>query len=71
MLENGKYSDALGETVASYVGFGGTEGELPEYLVMVKIWGEGKHIEGEKHAMPVFNDISNYLIDYLKIPPKV
>lgn len=71
VLENGKYSDALGETIASYVGFGGTEGELPQYLVMVKIWGEGQHIEGEKHATPIFNDISKYLIDYLKIPPKM
>lgn len=71
--DDGSYSEATmaGETIASYVGFGGAEGELPEYVVMVKIWGEGQHLEGEKHAMPIFDDISNYLIDYLKIRPKV
>ena len=71
--DDGSYSEATmaGETIASYVGFGGTEGELPEYVVMVKIWGEGQHLEGEKNAMPIFDDISNYLIDYLKIRPKV
>jgi cell division protein FtsI/penicillin-binding protein 2 len=68
--KDGKYSDAMGETIASYVGFGGTEGELPEYLIMVKIWGEGKHLEGERDAMPLFDSISNYLQTYLKIKPK-
>ncbi len=71
--DDGSYSEATmaGETIASYVGFGGTEGELPEYVVMVKIWGDGQHLEGERNAMPIFDDISNYLIDYLRIRPKV
>lgn len=72
VLENGQYSDAAtGETIASYVGFGGREGELPEYVVVVKLWGDGRRLEGEKHALPLFDDINTYLIDYLKIRPNV
>ena len=65
---DGAYS--FDETVASYVGYGGTEGELPEYVIMVKIWEEGQKIEGEKDAMPLFDKLSNLTIDYLKIRPK-
>ncbi|MBR2997212.1 penicillin-binding protein 2 [Candidatus Saccharibacteria bacterium] len=68
--EDGTYSDAMGETIASYVGFGGTDGEMPEYVIMVKIWGAGQHMEGEKHAMPIFDELSNYTQNYLKIKPK-
>ncbi len=72
VLADGSYSEATaeGETIGGYIGFGGTEGELPEYVVMIKLWGEGQHIGGEM-VVPVFDDISNYLIDYLKIRPKV
>lgn len=72
VLEDGSYSEATaaGETIGGYIGFGGAEGELPEYVVMIKLWGKGQHIGGEM-VIPVFNDISNYLIDYLKIRPKV
>lgn len=70
VFRDGKYSDAMGETIASYVGFGGAVEELPEYVIMVKIWGEGKHLEGERDAAPVFDTINNYLLDYLKIKPK-
>lgn len=58
------------ETVGSYVGFGGAEGELPEYLIMVKIWEEGKKFEGGRDAAPVFDSLSNYLQEYLKIRTK-
>lgn len=56
------------ETVGSYVGFGGAE--LPEYVIMVKIWEEGKRTEGERDATPVFDQMSNYLQEYLRIKPK-
>ncbi|MBR0480402.1 penicillin-binding protein 2 [Candidatus Saccharibacteria bacterium] len=65
---DGAYS--FDETVASYIGYGGTEGELPEYVIMVKIWEKGQKIEGEKDAMPLFDKLSNLTIDYLKIRPK-
>lgn len=57
------------ETTGSYVGFVGPEGELPKYTIMVKMWGEGRDV-GSGEAMELFTDISNYLIDYLKIKPK-
>ena len=66
-IKDGEYT--FDETVGSYVGFGGSTGELPEYVIMVKIWGEGQKLGGEAHAQPIFNKMSNYLIDYLKIKP--
>lgn len=70
--DDGSYSEASarGETVGGYVGFGGAEGEMPAYVVMIKLWGEGKHIGGEQ-VVPVFDEINSYLLDYLKIQPKV
>lgn len=62
--------DGYDETIASYVGFGGTEGELPDFVIMVKIWGEGLYFGGEGDAEPMFNKISSFLIDYLRIKPK-
>lgn len=58
------------ETVATYIGFGGTES--PEYVIMVRIAapGKGLNLEGGIHAGPVFSDISNWLIDYMKLPPR-
>ena len=38
-IKDGAYT--FDETVGNYIGFGGAEGELPEYVIMVKIWGEG------------------------------
>ena len=67
-IKDGEYT--FDETVGSYVGFGGAAGELPEYVIMVKIWGEGKKMEGEKDAMPIFDKMNKYMIDYLKIKPK-
>lgn len=66
-IKNGAYT--FDETVGNYIGFGGAEGELPEYVIMVKIWGEGKKMEGEKDAMPIFDNMSQFMIDYLKIRP--
>ena len=68
-IKDGAYT--FDETIGNYVGFGGrdAEGELPEYVIMVKIWGEGLKMEGEKDAMPIFNEMNNYMIDYLKIKP--
>ncbi len=62
----GGYSDS--ETIASYVGFGG--GERPEYVIMVSMYGEGKVLQGAQHALPVFTELSNWMLDYLKIQPK-
>ena len=66
-IKDGEYT--FDETVGSYVGFGGAAGELPEYVIMVKIWGEGRKLGGEADARPIFNKMSDYLIDYLQIKP--
>ncbi|MBR3131011.1 penicillin-binding protein 2 [Candidatus Saccharibacteria bacterium] len=67
VIRNGAYS--MDEWVATYIGFGGRSGEMPQYLAMVRIWKDGETTGAEQYAMPVFNEISNYLIDYLKIRP--
>lgn len=62
----GGYSDT--ETIASYLGFGGAD--TPEYVIMVAISGKDKVFQGSYHASPIFTDISNWMLDYLKIQPK-
>ena len=65
-IKNGEYT--FDETVGSYVGFGGAEGDLPEYVIIVKIWGEGQTLGGGD-AQTLFDQMSNYMIDYLRIKP--
>ncbi len=69
VIRDGKYS--MDEWVATYVGFGGRSGELPAYTVMVRIWKDGETTGAETYALPVFSEISNYLIDYMEIKPNV
>lgn len=68
VIKDGKYS--MDETQATYVGVGGTEGELPSYVIMVRVWEEGKLAGGQEHALPVFNELKNYVQNYLRIQPK-
>lgn len=56
------------ESIGSYLGYGGTD--TPEYVIMVAVSGKDKAFQGSTHAMPIFNDISGWMIDYLKIQPK-
>lgn len=65
-----EYSDPLGETTATYIGFNSTEGELPEYVIAVTIWGEDRHFDGGDDALPMFDKISSFMTDYLKIKPR-
>lgn len=67
VIKDGEYS--FDETVATYVGFGGTEGELPGYVIIVRVWEDGKTAGGEAQALPVFNVLNAYVQDYLKIKP--
>ena len=66
-IKNGEYT--FDETIGNYVGFGGATQDKPEYVIMVKIWGDGVKMEGERDAMPLFDKMSAYMIDYLKIKP--
>lgn len=66
-LRNGQY--VFDETIATYLGYGGTE-ESSKYVIMVQVSGKGMNLEGNIHAKPIFTDISNWMLDYLKLQPK-
>jgi cell division protein FtsI/penicillin-binding protein 2 len=65
-LINGKY--VKNQTIGTYLGFGGDD--TPRYVIMVQVSADGKNLEGGLHAGPIFTDISNWMIDYLKLQPK-
>lgn len=65
---NGEYDDSMSNLVGSYIGFIAPSGAMPEYVVMVKMWGEGQALSGGE-AQLLFDTLSNYVIDYLKIKP--
>ena len=69
VIVNGAYDNTFAQLVGSYIGFVGPSGELPKYVIMVKMWGEGAGI-GSGDAMDLFDKLSNYLIDYQKIKPR-
>jgi cell division protein FtsI/penicillin-binding protein 2 len=56
------------ETIATYLGFGG--GDETEYVIMVEVSGKDRQFQGARDALPIFTDISNWMLDYLKIQPK-
>ena len=65
-IVDGKYVE--NQTIATYLGYGGTN--RPEYVIMIRVDGKGKYLAGNTDAAPIFTDISNWLIDYLKLYPK-
>ena len=69
VVKNGVYDDTYAELVGSYIGFVGPEGELPKYVIMVKMWGEGRSV-GSDDALGLFGNVSNYIINYFKIKPR-
>lgn len=68
VVKNGVY--AKDETIATYLGYGGSDIDTPEYVIMVSIHGNHRILGGSADAMPIFTDISNWMLDYLKIQPK-
>ncbi len=65
-IENGKYVD--NQTIGTYLGYGGDS--AARYVIMVEVSGKGLNLQGNKDAMPIFTDISNWMIDYLKLQPR-
>lgn len=63
---DGTYSDD--ESVGSYVGFGGTK-KRTEYVIMIQMSAPGKDIMGAL-TVPIFTDISNWLLQYLRVQPE-
>jgi len=66
VVKNGQYSQT--ESIGTYLGYGGAE--TPEYVIMVSVSGDNKELQGARDALPIFTDISNWMLDYLKIQPK-
>lgn len=65
--KTGQYTDR--ETIGSYLGFGATE--TPQYVIMVRI--DKPHIggySGTTAAAPIFNELSNWLQEYLMLRPQ-
>ncbi|HRC27797.1 MAG TPA: penicillin-binding protein 2 [Candidatus Saccharimonas sp.] len=67
-IKNGKYVST--ETIGTYLGFGGEKGASPSYVIMVEVAGKDMNLSGNAHAMPIFNEISNWMIDYLRLTPR-
>lgn len=65
-LINGSYDNS--QTVGSYLGYGGDT--VPRYVIMVQVSADGKNLAGNTDAMPIFTDISNWMIDYMKLQPQ-
>ena len=68
VIVNGAYDDSMSNLVGSYIGFVAPSGQMPKYVIMVKMWGEGQALSGGE-AQDLFDTLSNYVIDYLKIKP--
>lgn len=66
VIVNGQYSNT--ESVGTYLGYGG--GNTTEYVIMVEVSGKDQELQGARDALPIFTNISNWMIDYLKIHPK-
>ena len=64
-LINGSYDND--QTIGTYLGYGGDN--KPRYVIMVQVSGPGLNLAGSD-AMPVFDNVSNWLIDYMKLQPK-
>jgi len=64
----GKYIDE--NAIGTYIGFGGNE--TPKYVIMIRVEDSkigAAFYAGSAAAAPIFADISNWLLDYYKIPP--
>lgn len=65
-VRDGAY--VMDETIATYVGFGAKdENSNPQYVILTKFWEKNAKMTGDYHAMPAFNEMSKYMIEYLKM----
>ncbi|MEO7904418.1 MAG: penicillin-binding transpeptidase domain-containing protein, partial [Candidatus Saccharimonadales bacterium] len=69
-LQDSGYVDNV--TVSSYLGYGGDSSGRggPKYVIMVRVSGKNLNLGGNTDAMPIFTDISNWMLDYMKLHPK-
>ena len=67
LKDDGSYTSD--KTVAGALGFGGSgDGDTPEYVVLVRLNGDTL-LWGAYDAVPIFTEISNYMLQYLRIQP--
>ena len=65
-IRDGAY--VMDETIATYAGFGAvSENDDPEFVIVTKLWEDGKAMDGAAHANPIFDELSSYMIDYLRM----
>lgn len=65
-IRDGAY--VMDETIATYVGFGAKNKDSnPQFVVLVKFWEDNAKMTGDYHAMPAFNEMSKYLIEYFRM----
>lgn len=69
-IKDGAYDNTMTETIGTYIGFIAPKGEMPKYVIMVRMWADGAHLDG-LIASNFFDDVENYVIDYYKIKPGV
>lgn len=68
-VRDGKY--VMDETTGTYAGFGAeSEDATPKYLIVTKIWEDGRTMDGGTNAKPIFDEISEFMIDYLRMQRK-
>ena len=66
VVKNGKYT--FDETIATYIGYGArSETDYPEYVIMTKVWEDNRRLDGGMNAKPIFDEISQFMINYLKM----
>jgi cell division protein FtsI/penicillin-binding protein 2 len=64
----GEYTDD--NSIGSYLGFGADGDGTPRYVIMVRVQdSQLPGYAGTVAAGPIFADISNWLLDYLKVQP--
>ena len=68
VIVDGSYDSSMSNLVGSYIGFVGPSGELPRFVIMIKMWGEGQKLQGSD-AINLFDDLSHFVISYTKMPP--
>lgn len=65
--ETGQYTDD--DSIGTYLGFGGAD--RPEYVIMVQVKDSKlPGYAGTVAAAPIFGDIANWMIDYMKLQPR-
>ena len=66
VVKNGKYT--FDETIATYIGYGArSEADYPEYVIMTKVWEDNRRLDGGMNAKPIFDEISQFMVNYLKM----